>query len=227
VKEMKQKVINILGLIICLLALAAALSFYTGYKFYYQYQAERQNIKSLERDFIGLKKRLEQAVGFYPLPLFYLELGRLRLERAMGEIEFGLPEKSEEYLDGARKALESAIAGAPVDYSPFWEVGKVYFLYNYPLSTYAQKGREFCQEAVRRYPYNEFLNLNVLFVFFDQWPLLEESEKNWVRERIQKLSAANPGFLNKLKNKWRQNYKETSRLEMMLKEIGLEKATIP
>jgi hypothetical protein len=224
-RKIGSKIICVLALALCLAALTGAISFYLGYRNYYQYQMARQEIKSLEKDFLGLERRLQQAVIFYPLPLFYDQLGQLRLERALAEIEFGLPEKSEGYLDGAREALMTAITSNPVDYSAFWELGKVYFLYNYPLPTYAQKGRDFCREAIRRYPYNGFLNLNVLFVFFNQWPLLEENERDWLREKIQTLSVSNPGFLDKLKNKWRQNYKETTELEIRLKELGLWERT--
>ncbi|MBC7362889.1 MAG: hypothetical protein H5U06_11535 [Candidatus Aminicenantes bacterium] len=219
-KRTSLRIIKVLGLIICFLAMVASASFYLGYWYYYQYQAERQSIRSLERDFSRLEKKLKQAVKFYPLPLFYLELGRLRLERAMAEIEFGLPEKSEPYLDQAREAIEKAVSGNPLDYSSFWELSKVYFLYNYPLLTYAEKGRMLCREAVKRHPHNEFLNLNVLIIFFEQWPLLEPEEKDWVRSQIAFLQAADFGFVAKLKRKWQQNYRETASIERRLKEIG-------
>jgi len=220
-RKIGTKVIYVLAVVVCLASLVGAISFFLGYSSYYQYQMARQEIKSLEKDFPDLERKLKQGVHFYPLPLFYEQLGRLRLERALAEIEFGIPEKSDGYLDEAREALITAIKGNPVDYPSFWELAKVYFLYNYPLPTYAQKGRDFCREAIRRYPCNEFLNLNVLFVFFSQWSLLEENERDWLRERIQNLSASNPRFLDKLKNKWRENHKEAADLEIRLKNLGL------
>ncbi len=217
-----KKILAIFGMLIGLVALITSISFYFGFVNYYRYQEEKKSIRSLERDFQSLEARLEQAARFYPLPAFYSELGWLRLQRAMGEIEFGLPERSGEFLDGAKEALKEAIAGNPVDHSSFWELSKVYFLYNYPLLTYAEKGRLFCQEAVRRHPYNEFLVINVTIVFVEQWPLLESSEKEWLRDCLQRMIAIDAGFIKRLKNKWRQNYKETKSLELKLGELGLD-----
>lgn len=210
-----------LGLILCGLALAASIIFYSGFFHFMRYQEARTRIRSLERDFSGLEVGIKTAIRFYPLPAWYGELGRLRLQRAMVEIEFGQPEKGEPYLDEARAALQRAAAGNPVDYSFFWELSKVYFLYNYPLPTYSGKGRLLCREALRRHPYNEFLFLNILMVFLEQWPLLEAEEKDWLRTNLKRIMADDAGFLDKLKRRWRQNYKETSQLESRLTELGL------
>jgi len=203
-----------------LLVLAASIAFYSGYHNYFLYQEEWKTIRSLERNFPELEARLKTAVRYYPLPVFYAELGQLRLQRAMAEIEFGQAERSEPFLDGSREALQRAGAGNPVDYSFFWELSKVYFLYNYPLLTYAEKGRLLCREALRRHPYNEFLFLNIALVFFEQWPLLESGEKEWLRQNLNRITAADPDFINKLKRRWRQNYKETQSLESRLAELG-------
>lgn len=219
-KPAAGKIFSILGLLTGLLAVLASIWFYLGFWNYFRYQEEKQNIRSLESDFKTLEARLKQAVGFYPMPLFYSELGWLRLQRAMAEIEFGVPERSSQFLDSSEEALKKAIWGNPVDYSLFWELSKAYFLYNYPQLTYAEKGRLLCQEAVRRHPYNEFLMTNVVMVFFEQWPLLESSDKEWLKENLQRLMAVNPGYMDKLKNKWRQNYKETGSLELKLAELG-------
>lgn len=211
-----------LGLIFCGLALAASIVFYSGFCHFSRYQEARKSIRSLERDFPGLEARIKTAIRFYPLPAWYAELGRLRLQRAMVEIEFGQPEKGEPYLDEAREALQRAVAGNPLDYSFFWELSKVYFLYNYPLLTYSGKGRLLCREALRRHPYNEFLFLNILMVFLEQWPLLETEEKDWLRNSLRRIMAEDVGFLDKLKKRWRQNYKETRQLESRLTELGLQ-----
>ncbi|MGB9905763.1 MAG: hypothetical protein ACPLRR_00080 [Candidatus Saccharicenans sp.] len=221
-KKARRNPAIILGLVCSGLALAASIVFYAGYWHFFRFLEARENIKSLESDFPGLEARLKTATRYYPLPAFYGELGRLRLQRAMAEIEFGQPEKGETYLDGARDSLQRAMAGNPLDYSFFWELSKVYFLYNYPLLTYSGKGRLLCREAVRRHPYNEFLFLNVLLVFFEQWPLLEAEEKDWLQANLRRVTTADPGFLDKLRRRWRQNYKETGRLESRLSELGLQ-----
>lgn len=215
----REKVKTVLAMIIGILALVASITFYSGYRHYFRYQEDRKTIRSLESDFPGLEDRLKKACQVYPLPAFYAELGRLRMQRAMAEIEFGQTERSEPFLDGAREALRLAIAGNPVDYSFFWELSKVYFLYNYPLMTYADKGRLLGREAVRRHPCNEFLFLNVMQVFLEQWPLLEAEEKDWLRENLGRMTAADPGFRDKLKARWHQQYKETQSLESRLAEL--------
>ncbi len=215
-----KRILILLGLAGSLLALAASLGFYFGYRNYYRYQEDRKKIRSLERDFPALEARLEKAVRHYPLPVFNAELGKLRLQRAMAEIEFGQAEQSEPFLEEAREALRRAAAGNPVDYSFFWELSKVYFLSNYPLLTYAEKGRLLCRESLKRHPYNGFLFLNIALVFFEQWPLLEAGEKDWLRQNLHRITAADPDFLNKLKRRWRQSYKETGSLESRLAELG-------
>ncbi|MGQ9800358.1 MAG: hypothetical protein ACUVRL_01620 [Candidatus Saccharicenans sp.] len=218
----RRNLVISLGIICGGLALIASVFFYSGYFHFFRYQEARKSLRSLESDFPDLEARIKTAIKFYPLPAWYAELGRLRLQRAMVEIEFGQPEQAEPYLDGAREALQRAIAGNPLDYSFFWELSKVYFLYNYPLLTYSDRGRLFCREAVRRHPYNEFLFLNVLLVFFEQWPLLEIGEKDWLQTNLRRVMAGDPGFLDKLKRRWRQNYKETRDLESRLAELGLQ-----
>lgn len=215
-----KKMLIILALAGGLLTLVASIFFYSGYRNYFLYQADRKNIRSLESNFPGLEVRLEKAVRYYPLPAFYAELGRLRLQRAMAEIEFGQADRGEPFLDGARDTLQRAVAGNPVDHSFLWELSKVYFLYNYPLLTYAEKGRLLCREALSRHPYNEFLFLNIALVFMEQWPLLEGMEKEWLKQNISRITAADPGFLDKLKRRWQQNYKETQSLESRLAELG-------
>lgn len=215
-----KKIVIFLALVGSLVALALSTIFYSGYWNYFRYQEERSKIRSLESNFPGLEVRLEKAVRYYPLPVFYAELGRLRLHRAMAEVEFGQAEKSESFLDGARQALQRAVAGNPVDHSFLWELSKIYFLYNYPLLTYAEKGRLLCREALRRHPYNEFLFLNITLVFLEQWPLLEGVEKDWLRENLDRIKAADPGFLDKLKRRWQQSYKETQILELRLAELS-------
>jgi tetratricopeptide (TPR) repeat protein len=210
-----------ISLVMIFIALLASISFYIGYFFYYRYQNDLKNIRNLEKDFPRLEKQLSLAIKFYPLPSFQVELGRLYLLRAMAEIEYGQADKSNPYLDRAEAILKEAISANPLDYDSFWELSKVYFLYNYPLLTYATKGRNICRQAVKRYPANEFLNLNVLFVFFEQWELLEAGEKDWMKSRIVNLQASDSQFLEKLKRKWYENYREAATLESRLKELGL------
>jgi len=220
--HLKSGWFKVASLVVALGALFFSICFYCGYWNFYRFQREKQEIRSLERDFNRLENRLQKAVNFYPHPLFLTELGRLRILRAMAEIEYGEREASEPYLDGAAASLKKGVWLNPVDHTLFWEMSKVYFLYNYPLLTYAPKGRLLCREAVRRHPFNEFLVVNVLVVFLEQWSLLEPEEKTWVQETLNGLLSVNPGFLGRLKARWRQSYRETSSLIEKLAELGMK-----
>lgn len=208
-------------ILVSFLGILISTVFYLGYHGYFSYQEARKNLRSIERDFSILERYLARATRCYPLPLFWLERGKVYLWRAMAEIEFGEPDNSLPYLDRARWALLKAIEYQPVDYEAFWELSKVYFLYNYPVPVYADKGRTLCREAIRRHPFNEFLNINVLMIFFEQWAMLGEPEKAWLKERIRILSSVDTTFLDKLKSRWRFYHRETATLEVRLDELGL------
>ncbi len=216
-----KAVVRWVMMLVSLLGILISTLFYLGYHRYFAYQEARKNLRSIESDFPILERQLARATGFYPLPLFWLERGKVYLWRAMAEIEFGEPLNSLPYLDRARLALLKAIEYQPVDYEAFWELSKVYFLYNYPVPVYADKGRSLCREAVRRHPFNEFLNINVLQVFFEQWGMLDDQEKTWLKERIRILSSVDTTFLDKLKSRWKFYHRETATLEVRLEELGL------
>jgi len=207
-------------LIICLAGLTASICSYLGYHYYSVYQSEKRTMRSLERDFEQVQAQLQKAVSWYPSPEFYLELGRLRLLRAMAEIEFGQPEESEPYLSQASEVLKRAIYLRPVDYAAFWELSKVYFLMSYPLMVYADRGRELCWEAIKRAPHDEFLVSNALVVFFEQWLLLSEEEKTNIKLKIKDMEIANPGFLERFKRKWRKGHGDEKELALHLEELG-------
>jgi len=216
-----KKGLKLILLLFCLLGIVLSSLFYSAYHQYYRYLETRRNLRSLERDFARLEKPLAKATRSYPLPVFWLERGKLYVLRAMAEVEFGDPVEAIPYLEQANQALIKAVQGCPVDYEAFWELSKVYFLYNYPVPVYADKGRKLCQEAIRRHPYNEFINLNVLMVFFEQWLLLDAQEKAWVKDRIKIMSGVDTAFIAKLKGKWRAYHRETKTLELRLEELGL------
>ncbi|HRD02850.1 MAG TPA: hypothetical protein PLP57_09475 [Candidatus Saccharicenans sp.] len=206
--------------IICLASLVASTCSYLGYYHFNLYESEKRSMRSVERDFEKLQGTLQKAVSWYPSPEFYLELGRLRLLRAMGEIEFGQPEESEFYLNQASEALKRAVYLRPVDYAAFWELSKAYFLMNYPLPIYADKGRQLCWEAIKRAPHDEFLVSNALVVFFEQWLLLSEEEKTNIEQKIKDMEVGNPGFLERFKRKWRIGHGEETEFTLRLKELG-------
>lgn len=206
------------GVAAAMLALAAA--HYLGRHWYYEYIGERAAAESLERSFPELDRNLKRAVVFSKNPGFLKELGRLYLEMALAENEFGTAAGRDAFCDLARESLVRSIRANPVDGSAYFEMGKVYLLYNFPLLTYAEKGRVYLRRALELKPADEFLSLNILYVFLTQWDLLAKEEKEFTGGRLKERAAANERFLDRLRRRWEQNYGTAAALEPILSAIG-------
>jgi hypothetical protein len=193
---------------------------YLGFHYYYEYQRERATAQSVERSFPALERQLNRAVAFSRNPRFLKELGRLYLEMALAENEFGTAAGREVFLERAQNALERAIRANPADGSAFFEMGKVYLLYNFPLLTYAEKGRVYLKRALELKPADEFLNLNILYIFLTQWDSLAEEEKEFAGGRLKERAAADGRFRDRLRRRWEENYGTAAALEPILSAIG-------
>jgi len=207
------------------LAIAAALLVvggrqYIGHYNYYEYKRERGAAQSLERSFTQLERCLKRAVAWSGNPRFLKELGRLYLDMALAENEFGTAAGRDGFCEQARNALERAIRENPADGSAFFEMGKVYLLYNFPLLTYAEKGRSYLRRALELKPADEFLNLNVLYIFLAQWETLGEVEKEFAGGRLRAQAEADGRFVERLRKRWKEGFGEVEGLERILAEIG-------
>jgi len=206
------------GVAAAMLALAAA--HYLGRHWYYEYKRERAAAESLERSFPELERNLKRAAALSKNPLFFKELGRLYLEMALGENEFGTAAGRDAFCDLAREKLENSIRANPVDGSAYFELGKVYLLYNFPLLTYAEKGRVYLRRALELKPADEFLSLNILYIFLTQWDLLAKEEKEFTGGRLNEQAAANESFMDRLRRRWGENFGTAAGLEPILRAIG-------
>jgi len=205
-----------LSILLALLGLALVTKEYLGFHYYYQYKAQRQAARSIEQVFSSLEKNLSRARRFSQQPLFYQELGRLYLEMAMAENEFGSAARRDEFLLRAEESLKQQIEANPVDSRAFYNLGKVYLLFNFPLLTYADKGRPCLRRALELKPADEFLNLNIIYIYLAQWELLNSEDREFLARQLSFIEARTPDFKDRLRRRWRENFPSTDLLEERL-----------
>jgi len=209
----------VLPVLLALLLFLAARD-YLGYHYYYGFQEEIGRAKSIESSFLRLESLLEKAVRFSGNPLFRKELGRLYFERALGENQFGSPERRDHFLDLSRESLVRAANGNPLDAFALYDLGRVYLLYNYPLLTYLDKAKAYFRRALELNPADEFLNVNIVFIYLTQWEFLSGEEKDYVLGRISEAKAACPDFVPKLRKRCREELGDEAKLEAVLDAAG-------
>ena len=191
---------------------------YLGYRSFYGYAAGREEATNLQGSFGALEPELKRAVSFSGNPLFYQEMGRLYLEMALAENKFGTPEKRDEYLDRARESLEGLIRRNPLEAFGYYELGKVYMLYNYPLLTYAAKGRAYLRKALEMRPVEEDLSVNVVYAYLAQWDKLSAAEKYFVYATVARNLETAPNFLPRVLALWTSEFKDSARLKAIFSE---------
>lgn len=211
---------KMIGFAVAAVLLVLAAAHYLGYHSFYEYKRARAAAESLERSFPELERHLKRAIVFSKNPRFLKELGRLYLEMALAENEFGTAAGRDAFCDLARESLARSIRANPADSSTYFEMGKVYLLYNFPLLTYAEKGRVYLKRALELKPADEFLSLNILYIFLTQWDLLEEEEKEFAGGRLRERAAANESFMDRLRRRWEENFGMAAGLEPILRAIG-------
>lgn len=210
----KIKAIAVFGFVAVLLILATRA--YLGYHYFYKYKNVRARAKSIEGSFLGLEENLKKSVWFSKNPVFYKEMARLYLEMALAENDFGTAEKRDFYLDQALESLAHLIKRNPIDAVAYYEMGKVYLLYNFPLLTYIEKGKLYFLKALEFDPANEFLNLNILYIFLAQWDFLNDEEKSFVYLRLGTILKNNESFIPRLQKRWKENFGNVEKLKEIL-----------
>ena len=208
--------IVVLVLVAGLFVLAARA--YLGYRNFYSYAAGREKATNLEGSFGALEPKLKRAGSFSHNPLFYQEMGRLYLEMALAENKFGTPEKRDEYLDRARDSLEGLIRRNPLEAFGYYELGKVYMLYNYPLLTYAAKGRAYLRKALEMRLVDEDLNVNVIYAYLAQWDRLSAAEKDFVYAAVGRNLETDPNFFPRVLALWTSEFKDSAKLKAVFSE---------
>lgn len=165
-----KKIYRIFLLAATALLLVLVVRHFLGFSEYSNYKKIRSEVPNIERGFPTMEASLKRVLRNSENPLYYKEFGRLCLERALTEVKFGGPESEnrEHYLDLAVEALGREIQLNPLDAWAYYDMGKAWMLTNYPLLTYAEKGRAYFRKALEFAPANEFLNLTVLVTHMAQ-----------------------------------------------------------
>jgi hypothetical protein len=189
---------------------------YLGFHAFGRYQNLRSEVRSIQSDYEILERPLTRAIAAFDNPAFEKELGKLRLERARAENQYGDPQLRDDFLDRALDAFGRAQRLDPLDAWAYFEMGKAYFLYNYPLLTYADKGRFFARQALAFNPAEEFLNLEVLYYHFSQWDMLDPAEKEFAWARLEHEWRSKAGFVGRLRSEWVHNAKTDEGLRAIL-----------
>ena len=205
--------------LLALILFAPAFHDSRGFHYLGEYRRARSEARSVESAFPTLEALLEKAVNASPRSEFRIELARLYTEMARVANDSGRDEEREAFCDRAASAYERAIAANPVHAFTYYETGLVYLLSNYPLMTYADRAKTYFRKALELKPADDFLNLNVIFLYFTWWPTLEDAEKVYAAGLYRQAVARDPGFAAKLEARWKQSFKTTDRLTAILAEF--------
>jgi hypothetical protein len=192
---------------------------YRGFHHLGEYRQARGAARSVESAFPALEARLEKAVASSPRAVFRVELARLYTEMARVANDAGREEDREAFCDKAVAAYDKAIAANPIDAFTHYEAGTVYLLYNFPLMTYADRAKAYFRKALELKPADEFINLNVIFVYFSGWPGLEDAEKDYAAGLYRAMLGRDPSFAGKLETRWKQSYGSVDALRVILAEL--------
>ncbi len=189
---------------------------FAGFRSFHRYERLRAETGSLERGFPALEAALDDAIRQYAHPAFYQQLSRLYFDRALSEDKSGDPAGRDEFLDKAAAATAENIRFNPLDSWAYFEMGKIWMMTNAPLLTYADKGRLFLRRALELNPAHDFLNLEALYFHLSQWDMLEEAEKRFVWDRIERKWLEKPVFVHLLRRQWIQAAKTDEGLKSIL-----------
>jgi len=179
---------------------------YIGARYYEDYYAARENVRSIQSGLPELERLLRRAVRFAPRRAYLEALGSLYLDAALAENQYGSPEKRDALLDKARDVLLREIGNYPAAAYGYYNLGRVYMLYNHPLLTYAARGRDYFRKALALQPADDFMNVNVLTLFLGQWALLDGGEKEDAWRRLADALERNEGFLRGIRDLWKPTY---------------------
>ena len=179
---------------------------FRGFHHLERYREDRAAARSVESAFPALEARLERAVASSPRAVFRVELARLYTEMARVANDAGREEDREAFCDKAVAAYDKAVAANPIDAFTHYEAGTVYLLYNFPLMTYADRAKAYFRKAIELKPADEFINLNVILIYFSGWPGLEEDEKATAAGLYRAMLGRDPSFAAKLEARWKQSF---------------------
>ncbi len=204
------------GIVVGAVLLLVTVKDFLGDRYYREYQKSRTEVRSIESGFPGLELMLKNAWRYSKNPEYAKELGRLYSDMARVENQAGRDEGREKFCDAAVEAYGRALRGNPIDAFGYFETGMIYLLSNTPLMTYADRAKEYFRKALELKPADEFLHLHILIVYMSLWDVLEEGEKDFVRDGYGKMVGVDPKFPAKFAEEWKKSFGDVERLEELL-----------
>lgn len=192
---------------------------FRGFHYLVEYRRARSEARNVESAFPTLETFLEKAVNASPRSEFRIELARLYTEMARVANDSGREEDREAFCDKAVAGYGLAIAANPAHAFAFYETGIVYLFSNYPLMTYADRAKVYFRKALELKPADESINLNVIFLYFSWWTILEEAERAYAAGLYRQAVARDPGFGAKLEARWKQSHGTSDVLTAILAEL--------
>jgi hypothetical protein len=85
--------------------------------------------------------------------------------------------------------------------------------------TYQDRAKAYFREAIEFKPADEFMNMNVIFLYFSWWPTLDDAEKSYASLLYRKMTARDPAFPARFEARWKQSYGSADGLADLLAEI--------
>jgi hypothetical protein len=213
-----KPVARVVGLIIVTGLFVSAARAFLGYRSFYRYAVMREEATNLQGSFSILEPEIKRAIAWSGNPLFYQEAGRLYLESALAENKFGTPEKRDAHLDRAVESLDGLIRRNPLDPFGYYELGKVYMLYNFPLLTYAAKGRTYLRKALEMRPVDRDLNVNVTYAHLAQWDRLSAQEKDFTYAVVSQNLEGDANYFPQVLALWMSEFKDSPKLRTIFFE---------
>lgn len=213
----KKNAFSILWIVFSLILLFISTKNYLGYKAFFRYKAAKNATQNLDLNFPDVEKPLKLAAKLYPNPNIEGELAQLYLERAIIETQKGSMERRNEYLEEAQKTLRKQFLGNPADYRIYYRIGLTYFLRNYPEDQYFEKADDYFQKALDLNPNNEFLCLNIFFLYFSGWEILTEKEREFTFGALEKMVDLDRDFIRNFLRMWKENHGNYDTLMPILK----------
>jgi tetratricopeptide (TPR) repeat protein len=189
---------------------------YAGSYYYGKFRQTRERAKSVQSELDRLEIYLNKAVRFAPRRAYFEAKGSLYLDMALSENQFGSEGKRDEFLDKAKEVFERQISMYPASAFAYYSLGRTYMLYNFPLLTYATKGRAYFRKALLLQPSDEFLNVNILAVILSQWDLLMTEEKDDLHNRLKNALDHNEDIFYKIRDLWKKDYGSLDRIKEIL-----------
>ncbi len=211
----------VMGALLLALVSCAATE-YLGYHCVAMYKSTRAKETSLQDNFGEMEKDLKSAIRFYHNPEFYSHLGRLYLDKSLVANAAGNVEQRDHYLDLAVAGYSDLLKRNPIDSLAFYDLGRAYMLYHSPLRTYAERGRRYFRRAIELDPSDEFLNVNVIYIYLADWDLLRPEEREFLTSRLGDVSRNNANFIPRIRDVWKRNVGNTDKLKEILSTGGLK-----